>query len=74
MLKVYYMFYCLYQMTLMPEIRNWVRGCDLDKFDVLLQRREVSIRCLYELTCSLAFINKRLVTQGTVLSILLGVP
>ena len=29
-------------MTLMKEIRNWVQGRDLDKFDMLLKRRQVN--------------------------------
>ncbi|XP_052790339.1 whirlin-like [Mya arenaria] len=32
------------KMTMMPEIRNWVRDDDLEKFDILLQRREAQKR------------------------------
>ena len=32
----------MFQMTLLAEIRNLVEATDLDKFDNLLERREVS--------------------------------
>ena len=43
--RVYKLLFSMLQMTLLGEIRNLVHATDLDKFDNLLERREVSFIC-----------------------------